>query len=76
MDADRQPPTGSGLTRREFLPGAAAGAAGLSLDPLGTGRAGDDRERVLAQVAARHERTLVLLRADRAAVDELFYALA
>jgi acetylornithine deacetylase/succinyl-diaminopimelate desuccinylase-like protein len=55
------------LTRRDFLHGAAAAGAGLALGPLGpwpAGRGGraDDREAVLARVAARHDATLAALR--------------
>ena len=55
------------ITRRDFLHGAAAAGARLALGSLGTWPAGgapgsDDREAVLARLAARHDATLAALR--------------
>jgi acetylornithine deacetylase/succinyl-diaminopimelate desuccinylase-like protein len=61
------PPTDdtSGVTRREFLHGAAVGAAALSLGDLGFPHfpvQGSDRDKVVARIAAQHDETLRVLR--------------
>lgn len=63
-----RPPTGGEFTRREFLCSAAAGAAAAALGckpaPVFAAAtlASDDRQAVLARIAAQHDATLATLR--------------
>ena len=53
----------SGVSRRDFLQGAMAGAAAISLGDLrGPFVAAFDREKVVAQIAAQHNATVRMLR--------------
>ena len=61
-DADSVPAI-EGMDRRDFLRGAFAGAAVLTLgDPGATFLRAADREAVLAQISAQHDATLAMLR--------------
>jgi acetylornithine deacetylase/succinyl-diaminopimelate desuccinylase-like protein len=57
------PTMSSGVTRRDFLHGAMAGAAAVSLGDLRIPFAtAADRDKVIAQIAARHDTTVRMLR--------------
>jgi acetylornithine deacetylase/succinyl-diaminopimelate desuccinylase-like protein len=58
------PTEASGVSRREFLHGAVAGAAVFSLGDLRLPFAtADDRDKVIAQITAQHDATVRMLRA-------------
>jgi acetylornithine deacetylase/succinyl-diaminopimelate desuccinylase-like protein len=62
-DADRVPPSGTVVTRRDFVHSAVVSAAAMALgDRTAAVIAIDDREAVLAQVAAQHDATVKMLR--------------
>jgi len=63
-DANEQDSTANGeVTRRDFLQGAAAGAAAITLGPAAAFAFQDaDKSTVLAQVARQHDATLQMLR--------------
>jgi hypothetical protein len=51
----------AGLNRREFLHGAAAGAAILALDPRRSFLAPSPKDDVIAKIAGQHDQTVKML---------------